>query len=205
MRNFWKPLTAVAALALVGTMLAAAYVKADTMTKTAAVGDSAPQFKLEDQNGKSVSLSDYAGKIVVLEWTNPGCPFVQRHYKANTMTALASQYKAQDVVWLAVNSTHDVTDAENLAWVKQNNLQYPVLNDASGAVGHAYNAKSTPDMFIIDKTGKLVYSGAIDNDPQGDKSDKLNYVSKALDELLASKPVSVPETKSYGCSVHYAN
>ncbi len=109
------------------------------------------------------------------------------------------------MVWLAVNSTHDVTDAENLAWVKQNNLQYPVLNDASGAVGHAYNAKSTPDMFIIDKTGKLVYSGAIDNDPQGDKSDKLNYVSKALDELLASKPVSVPETKSYGCSVHYAN
>ncbi len=89
MRNFWKPLTAVAALALVGTMLAAAYVKADTMTKTAAIGDSAPQFKLEDQNGKSVSLSDYAGKIVVLEWTNPGCPFVQRHYKANTMTALA--------------------------------------------------------------------------------------------------------------------
>jgi peroxiredoxin len=121
------------------------------------------------------------------------------------MTTLANQYKSQDVVWLAINSTHDNTNAANLAWVNQNGLQYPILNDASGATGHAYGATNTPDMFIIDKAGKIAYEGAIDNDPQGDKNDKINYVGKALDELLASKTISTPQTKPYGCAVHYAN
>jgi peroxiredoxin len=203
MKRFWMPaMAAVAAVAMIGTMMA----QAGSDTARVAIGATAPQFTLQDQNGKPVSLSDYAGKVVVLEWTNPGCPFVQRHYKAKTMTTLASQYKPQDVVWLAINSTHDVTNADNLSWASEQGIQYPILNDASGATGHAYGARSTPDMFVIDKTGKIVYSGAIDNDPRGDKgSDKVNYVAKALDEVLASKPVSTPQTKSYGCSVHYAN
>jgi peroxiredoxin len=205
MKSFWKPATAFAAVALLGTMMAANWAQAGAASAQPAIGSSAPQFKLQDQTGKPVSLSDYAGKIVVLEWTNPGCPIVQRHYKAKTMTTLFSQYQPQDVVWLAINSTHDTTNAEDLTWVNEQGLKYPVLNDASGATGHAYGATNTPHMFIIDKTGKVAYEGAIDNDPQGDMTTgKVNYVSKALDEMLAGKTVSVAVTKAYGCAVHYA-
>jgi peroxiredoxin len=206
MNRFWKrATTTVAAMALIASAAASQYARADDAKKVQAkIGQTAPQFTLEDQNGKKVSLSDYAGKIVVLEWTNPDCPVVQRHYKANTMTTLEKKYAKQNIVWLAINSTHDTTNAVDLTWAKEQNITYPVLNDASGEVGHAYGAKSTPDMFIINKDGKLVYSGAIDNDPQGSKTDATNYVSKALDEVLADKTVSVPETKSYGCAVHYA-
>lgn len=204
MKSFWKPATMVGAVALLGAMLAANWAQAGDDASRAAIGAAAPQFTLQDQNGKPVSLSDYAGKIVVLEWTNPECPVVQRHYKAKTMTTLANEYKPQGVVWIAINSTKDATNTEDLGWINDNNLQYPVLNDASGATGHAYGATNTPNMYIIDKTGNLVYSGAIDNDPQGEKTDKVNYVSKALDEVLAGKAVSTPETKAYGCAVHYA-
>lgn len=204
MKSFWKPATAFAAVALLGTMMAANWAQAGA-SGTPAIGSSAPQFTLQDENGKSVSLSDYAGKIVVLEWTNPECPIVQRHYKAKTMTTLQQQYKPQDVVWLAINSTHDNTNAQNLAWVKENGMQYPVLNDATGVTGHAYGATNTPHMYIIDKTGKLAYEGAIDNDPQGSMSTgKINYVSQALNELLAGKTVSTAVTQAYGCGVHYA-
>ena len=175
-------------------------------TATATIGTAAPTFTLQDQDGKPVTLGDYAGKVVVLEWTNPECPFVKRHYQAKTMVTLAKQYKPQDVVWLAINSTHDNTNAADKAWQTKQDLPYPVLNDAAGTVGHAYGAKTTPHLFIVGRDGKLAYAGGIDNDPQGDKgADKVNYVSKALDEILADKAVSTPETKSYGCSVHYAN
>lgn len=205
MKNFMKRATvAVAAVALMGSAVAINYVQAGDTAMVAKVGTPAPQFKLQDQNGKSVSLSDYAGKLVVLEWTNPGCPVVQRHYKAKTMTTLQKKYAEQGVVWLAINSTHDTTNSEDLAWAGAQGISYPILNDASGATGHAYGAKSTPGMYIIDKTGNLAYSGAIDNDPMGDKSEKINYVSQALDQLLAGKTVSVAQTKSYGCGVHYA-
>jgi peroxiredoxin len=207
MKSFWKPATAaVAAIALLGTVLATALVHADASAVAAKIGATAPQFTLQDQNGKTVSLSDYAGKIVVLEWTNPQCPVVQRHYKAKTMTTLVKQYAPQDVVWIGINSTKDATNAADVTWASAQGITWSILNDASGATGHAYGAKSTPGMYIIDKTGRLVYSGAIDNDPDGSMSDgKINYVSKALDEVLANKPVSTPETKSYGCAVHYAN
>jgi peroxiredoxin len=205
MNRFWKrTATAVAAVALIGTAVATNFVRAESTPVQAKIGQTAPQFTLQDQNGKSVSLSDYAGKIVVLEWTNPDCPVVQRHYRAKTMTTLVKQYQPQNVIWLAVNSTHDSTNSINLTWANDQGINYPILNDATGATGHAYGAKSTPGMYIIDKTGNLVYSGAIDNDPQGDKTEKVNYVSKALDEILAGKPVSIAETKSYGCAVHYA-
>jgi peroxiredoxin len=207
MKNYWKPATAaVAALAVLGTILATSFVHADATATAAKIGATAPQFTLQDQNGKNVSLSDYAGKIVVLEWTNPECPVVQRHYKAKTMTTLEKQYAGQDVVWIGINSTKDATSAEDLAWANQQGVTWSILTDASGATGHAYGAKSTPGMYIIDTGGKLVYSGAIDNDPSGSKSDdKINYVSQALNELLAHKAISIPETKSYGCAVHYAD
>jgi peroxiredoxin len=169
------------------------------------IGAEAPAFTLQDQTGKSVSLSDYTGKIVVLEWFNENCPFVQRHYKAGDISETANKYAADGVVWLAINSTHDNTNTSNKAADMQWSMNRPILNDASGTVGHAYGATNTPEIFIINKDGKIAYEGAIDNDPQGDKSEgKVNYPAKALDELLAGKTVSEPETKAYGCTVHYA-
>jgi peroxiredoxin len=207
MNQFFKRATiAVASVALIGSAIATNYVRAADATSAAQakVGQTAPGFTLEDQNGKKVSLSDYTGKVVVLEWTNPECPVVQRHYKAKTMTTLQDKYSKQDVIWLAVNSTSSATNSVNLNWAGEQSISYPILNDAGGVTGHAYGAKSTPDMYVIDKDGKLVYSGAIDDDKQGDKADKVNYVSKALDEVLAGKPVTISETASYGCAVHYA-
>ena len=206
MNRIWKrATTTLTAVALIAAAAATQFARADDDKKAVAkIGETAPQFTLENQDGKKVSLSDYAGKIVVLEWTNPGCPVVQRHYKANTMTTLQKKYSKQGIVWLAINSTHDSSNSVNLEWAKEQNISYPILNDAAGDTGHAYGAKSTPDMYVIGKDGKLLYSGAIDNDPDGSKTDAQNYVSKALDEVLADKKVSVPETKSYGCAVHYA-
>ena len=168
------------------------------------VGEAAPDFDLKDSNRKTVRLSDYKGKIIVLEWTNPACPFVQRHYREHTMTDLASEYKDKGVVWLAINSGSDDGIAVNKAWVAKNHLAYSVLDDSKGTVGKEYGAKSTPHMFIIDRDGKLAYAGGIDNDPEGDNPHRVHYVKKALDELLAGQSVSTPVTKSYGCGVHYA-
>jgi peroxiredoxin len=206
MKTFWKPATAaIAAVALLGSVFATTLVHADATASKARIGATAPNFTLQDQNGKTVSLSDYAGKIVVLEWTNPECPVVQRHYKAKTMSTLLKQFQPQGVVWLAINSTKDASKSEDLSWAGEQGISYPILTDTNGATGHAYNAKSTPGMYVINKTGTLVYSGAIDNDPEGSMTTgKINYVAQALDEVLAGKPVSVPETKSYGCAVHYA-
>jgi len=178
--------------------------KAATGSK-AAIGQPAPQFSLSDQDGKQVSLSDYSGKIVVLEWFNNECPFVVRHYKAGDMNATASKYAAKDVVWLAINTTAGKTQADNKAIAGQWKIDRPILADSDGTVAKSYGAKTTPHMFIIDKQGTLAYMGGIDNDPQGDKSaDKVNYVDKALTELLNGSTVSEPQTKSYGCSVKYA-
>jgi peroxiredoxin len=168
------------------------------------VGAQAPSFSLQDQNGKTVSLSDYAGKVIVLEWFNENCPFVQRHYKEGTMNNLASKYAGKDVVWLAVNSTSGTDNASNKKAADAWNMDRPILNDSDGTVGHEYGATNTPDMFIIGKDGKIAYMGGIDNDPDGDKSDKTNYVDQALGEILAGSAVSTPQTKPYGCSVHYA-
>jgi peroxiredoxin len=170
-----------------------------------AVGETAPAFTLDDQNGKAVSLRDYKGKIIVLEWTNKDCPFIQRHLKARTMPTLAEKYKSQDVVWLAIDSTSTHDTATNFKTVTDHKLPFPLLNDSKGIVGKEYGAKSTPDMFVINKDGVIVYMGAIDDDPAGEKTSPVNYVSQALDEILAGKSVKTPETKSYGCSVKYAD
>jgi peroxiredoxin len=169
-------------------------------------------FTLSDQNGKEVKLADLIkkGQIVVLEWINPECPFVKAHYAPDTMTMkkLADKYTQNNkVTWLAVNSSHFTTPQQNQEFVKQHGLSYPILLDNSGNVGKSYGAKTTPHLFIIDADGKIVYRGAIDNAPLGKKpaqGEYVNYVEKAVDELLAGKAVSVPQTKPYGCSVKYA-
>ena len=169
----------------------------------AAVGSPAPDFTLTDTSGNEVSLSDYAGRVVVLEWVNPDCPFVQRHYKAGTMKSLATKYGAQDVVWLTINSTNYMDAEASAAFKAANDLPYPILVDQSGEVGHLYGAATTPHIFVIDGSGTVVYIGAIDDDPRGSSDVPTNYVAAALDEVLAGEAVSTPETKPYGCSVKY--
>lgn len=181
---------------LMGAPVALAEAKAQ-------LGQAAPEFTLKGVDGQAVTLSQYKGKTVVLEWTNPDCPFVVRHYAAGTMKDLAEKYADKGVVWLSINTTRTASSQSNALWAKKHAIAYPVLDDHEGKVGLLYGAKATPQMFIIDTTGKLVYDGAIDDDPGGDKSDRVNYVAKALDEVLAGKPVTTSQTKAYGCSVKY--
>jgi peroxiredoxin len=172
----------------------------------AAVSDKkAPALRLTSFCGKTVNLSDYRGKIVVLEWLNFECPFVMYHYKQpNTMVKLANKYKDDNVVWLAVNSTSHTTPEANDDFAEKYKLPYPILDDRSGKVGHAYGAKTTPHMYVINTTGNIVYAGAIDNSPMGKKKEGvINYVDKALAELTDGKRVSTRNTKPYGCSVKY--
>jgi len=170
-----------------------------------AVGEQAPGFTLADSAGNEVSLADFKGRVVVLEWTNPDCPFVKRHYDEGTMTNLEARYDDRGVVWLTVNSTNYMDAEANAAFVKANGISWPVLVDQDGAVGHAYGAATTPHMFVIDAAGVVVYEGAIDDDPRGnmEAGARTNYVSNALNEVAAGQAVSTPETKPYGCSVKY--
>ena len=206
MRKVLIPAAALLAVALMLSSRAIADHHEGDKAAKATIGKAAPEFSLQDQNGKTVKLSDYKGKVVVLEWFNQGCPYVVRHYKTKTMTSTADKYKGQDVVWLAINTTADKTAEDNKTSAEAWSISYPILTDKTSQVAQAYGAKTTPHMFIIDKEGKLVYNGAIDDDSSADgtKGDKAtNYVAKALDEVLAGKPVSTPETKPYGCGVKY--
>src|SRR5438034_2599450 len=201
MRKIYLP-TMLAVLALAMTFALAAD------EKKAQVGSPAPAFSLQDTGGKTVNLSDSAGKIVVLEWINPDCPYVQRHYNLKTMTSLADKNKDKGVVWLAI-ATGDTANADKLkTFIDKDGIGYPILLDADGAVAHEYGAKTTPHMFIIDKEGKLVYAGGIDDQPNGEpkapvKEGTVNYVDKALSEIQNGQPVSTPETQAYGCSVKF--
>ena len=189
----------LAALAMLAMMVSVARAE-DKQLKP---GDVAPAFSLQDQNGKTVSLADLKGKTVVLEWFNEDCPIWRRTYEQDIIPKTFSKHK-DEVVWLAINSTQKKTNESNKAAAAKFKIDRPILNDADGTVGHAYAAKNTPQMFIIDKEGKIAYNGGIDNDPQGEKTEKINYVSKALAEMAAGKPVSEPMTTPYGCSVKYA-
>ncbi len=172
-------------------------------------GKTAPAFTLNSFDGTAINLSDYTGKIVVLEWLNPECPYVRYHYeKKNTMIELADKYKAENVVWLAVNSTKHLTPETDKEFADKHNLDYAILSDSSGVVGRAYGAKTTPHIFIIDTDGNIAYDGGIDNAPLGIPPAGevlINYVDKALAELIDGKTVSTPNTEPYGCSVKYAN
>ena len=196
--------TIITVLALSALMLSSSEGKESL--GTAEEEKKAPGFTLANYDGNEVSLSDYEGKIVVLEWFNYECPFVRYHYEdVNTMTDLADKYKEKDVVWVAINSTKHLQVEKNEQFAKKHNVGYPILDDSSGEVGKAYVAKTTPHMFIINAEGKIVYNGAIDDSPLGrKKEDVTNYIDKALAELLADKEISTPLTKPYGCSVKYA-
>lgn len=173
----------------------------------AKIGEAAPAFTLKDQSGKDVSLSDYKGKIVVLEWFNDGCPYVVKFYGNGKMNEWATAYKAKDVVWLAINSTSSSTQEHNAKVATDWKIERPVLNDSDTKVAKMYGATNTPHMYVIDAEGKLAYKGAIDDKPTaeaGDIEGATNYVAKAIDELQANTAVSTPETKAYGCSVKYA-
>ncbi|MCP3170091.1 thioredoxin family protein [Myxococcus qinghaiensis] len=169
----------------------------------AEVGKPAPAFTLKDEAGKEHSLSQYKGKVVVLEWTNPECPFVQRHYQADTMANTLKGFDAKKVVWLAVDSTAHNTPEKSATWKKTEGFTYPVLQDASGATGKTYGAKTTPHMYIIDTEGVVRYAGAIDDDPRGKNDKKVNHVQTAVDAVLNGKPVPASTTTPYGCSVKY--
>ena len=173
------------------------------------VGKAVPTFSLKGIDGKSYSISDFKGKVVVLEWTNPNCPYVQRVYKSGIMSGVQKKY-AERVVWLTVNSTSpkhlDFEKAEDLAkqYKEWSSTFATMLLDPEGDVARMYDAKTTPHMYIIDKEGKLVYAGAIDDDPRGNKTEKTNYVDIALTSLLEGKAVSNTTTRSYGCTIKYA-
>ncbi|HET7348944.1 MAG TPA: thioredoxin family protein [Acidobacteriaceae bacterium] len=178
----------------------------------ARVGEAAPEFTGTDSHGQTHRLSDYRGKYVVLEWTNNGCPYTLKHYDSGNMQALQKEWTAKGVVWLTILSSHPgaqgyMTAAqENAYMTRVHAAPTAAILDPSGAIGHLYDAKTTPDMYVIDPSGKLIYAGAIDNKATTDTADVKdanNYVSAALKEALAGQAVAVSYTRPYGCSVKY--
>jgi len=176
------------------------------------VGDAAPDFTGTDSNGKTHKLSEYRGKYVVLEWTNNGCPYTQKHYESGNMQALQKQWTAKGVVWLTVLSSapgeqgYMTATQENAYMSTEHASPTAALLDPTGLIGHEYEAKTTPHMFVIDPQGKLIYAGAIDDHATTDVSDikvSKNYVSAALTEAMAGQPVATSFTRPYGCSVKY--
>ena len=205
----------VLASALVSAPLALSLLAAPFAAQSApaTVGAAAPAFTAKDTAGKTMSLSDLRGKTVVLEWVNPGCPYVRKHYGANNMQATQKGAADKGVVWLAINSTatdhSDYLSADKMgSWMRdQKALANATLMDSDGKLGRAYGARTTPHMYVIDAKGRLVYAGAIDNKPTARAADiagATNHVNLALAEVLAGKAVSVATTQAYGCSVKYS-
>jgi peroxiredoxin len=178
------------------------------------VGQPAPAFSAQASDGRTVRLSDYAGKTVVLEWTNHDCPFVMKHYGAHAMQALQKTWTGQGVVWLSVISSApgeqgavDGAEADRLT-KSRDAAPSAVLLDPTGTLGRAYDAKTTPHMFVVTPDGTLAYQGGIDDKPSADPADlktARNHVDAALTELAAGRPVSVRSAKPYGCTVKYAS
>lgn len=194
--------------------MAAMMVLATTADAQQANGRPAGDFRLTDADGKPASLSDYRGRMVVLEWNNPGCAFVQKHYGSGNMQRTQAAAKAAGAAWLTINSggpgkQGHMTGPEAKAFVAAQKAQPTrYLLDPAGRVGRGYAAKTTPHMYVIDGNGVLRYQGAIDDKPtaaQGDIAAARNHVTAALSEVKAGKPVSVAETRPYGCSVKYAD
>lgn len=178
------------------------------------VGQPAPFFSASDSNGKTVSLSDFKGKFVVLEWINHGCPFVRKHYEGGNMQKLQGLYTAKGVIWLSISSSAHgkegfmTAEQANLVSKEKKSLASHFLLDSDGQIGRLYGARTTPHMFIIGPEGKLIYAGAIDDNDSSRLSSvegANNYVAKSLDEAISGKEVSEPSTEPYGCSVKYGN
>lgn len=200
MKQFWITVT----LALAATAALA----------TASVGQPAPAFTAVDTSGKTLSLADFKGRHVVLEWVNPGCPYVAKHYGSANMQGTQRQAVARGVVWLAINSTASEhgdykTPAALARWMQGHQAAATAtLMDADGRVGRAYGARTTPQLFLIDPQGTLVYAGAIDDKPSSNPADvagATNHVQVALAEALAGRPISKATTRPYGCSVKYSS
>jgi peroxiredoxin len=198
---------------LLTTLCLGAFLGLNAIAAQATVGQVAPNFTLTGADYKPHALSDYSGKYVVLEWTNPNCPFVHKFYDSGTMQALQKEWTGKGVVWLRINSSSqqspDFQDASTLAaYDKANHVAATEsLLDPDGQVGHTYGARTTPHMFVIDTKGTLIYAGGIDNHRSPDPDSipgATNYVSQALTESMAGQPVSVPTAQPYGCSVKYA-
>ena len=195
-------------LTAITTLAAGALYAADVPP----VGSAAPDFSAPDTNGKTQSLAEYKGKYVVLEWFNPECPFVKKHYGGGNMQKLQSDYTGKGVVWLTINSNAPGTEGNlNADQAKKimdswKTKQTALLLDPESKIAKLYGAKNTPNMVIISPEGKIVYEGAIDSKATPNPADipsSTNYVKSALDESLAGKPVSNAQTKPYGCSVKY--
>lgn len=196
-------------LALGAALLASAPAMAQAIP-----GQPAPAFALTDLTGKPVRLADFRGRYVVLEWTNPSCPFVQKHYVSGDLQSLQKRYTAEGFAWLVVNSTaashaEFVQPAQQAAWLaKQGAAPTAAMLDSDGQVGRAYGARATPHMYVIDPNGKLIYAGAIDDKRSANPADvktARNFVAQALDEARAGRPVATASTPAYGCSVKYAD
>lgn len=197
-----KQLFAAVAIAAFAAPVAAAAV----------VGQAAPAFTAVDSNGRKVSLSDYRGKPVVLEWNNPECPFVQKHYSSGNMQRQQADARKGGAAWLVVNSAAPgkqgaMTGAEANTWVRgQGASPTAYLLDGDGSIGRAYGARTTPHMFVIAADGTLAYAGGIDDVPSADPADIAKakpLVSEALTAVQAGKPVATPSSRAYGCSVKY--
>jgi len=185
-----------------------------TPSWAAHVGQPAPDFSAKDSLGRIHTLSEYRGKYVVLEWHNRYCPYTHKHYASGNMQRLQKEWTAKGVIWFTVISSAPglqgyVTAADENAYVKRVDASpTAVLIDPTGQLGHLYDARTTPDMYVINPQGVLIYEGAIDDKPTtepGDIATAKNYVSQALEEAMAGKTVSVPVTRPYGCSVKYAD
>ena len=197
------------------TMLSAAALLAlgaHLPARAARVGQPAPDFSLPDTGGKAVRLADFRGRFVVLEWTNPGCPFVRKHYESGNMGATQKLARDQGVAWLAINSTEtasgDYLEPPRLAdWLKQHQgVPTAVLMDPEGTTGRAYDAKTTPHLYIVDPQGMLVYAGGIDSIASARVSDiekATNHVKAALADIAAKRPIAQAVTKPYGCTIKY--
>src|SRR2546427_9649136 len=197
---------------LILTALAVSVARAIYATDVPPVGSSAPEFSLTDAKGKPHSLSQYKGKYVVLEWFNPECPFVKKHYGSGNMQKLQQEYTGKGVIWLTIDSNAPGTEGNitpeeaqkiTASWKTH---QTALLLDPEGKAGRAYGAKNTPNMVIINPEGKIAYEGAIDSKATPNPADipnSTNYVKAALDESLTGKPVTTSQTKPYGCSVKY--
>ena len=176
------------------------------------IGSKAPDFSVTDTNGKTETLSQYKGKYIVLEWTNPDCPFVHKHYDSGNMQKLQKEFTGKGVIWLSINSSADgrqgnyTPDEWNKIVKDRNAAPTAVLLDKGGVVGKEYEAKTTPHMFIINPDGNLIYEGGIDNIKSPNPADipkATNYVQTALDEAMAGKPVTTSVSQPYGCGIKY--
>ena len=194
------------------TLIATALTLSTLIAHAANPGQTAPDFTLTDTSGKAAKLSDHKGKWVVLEWVNPGCPYVQKHYDSKNMQSLQKEYGGKEVVWLAVNSTKPshqdyLKPAALQGWMKEKDgAPRATLMDEDGKVGRAYDARTTPHMYIVNPEGKIAYVGAIDDKRSANPADvktAKNYVRVALTEALTGKPVSTASTTPYGCTVKY--